>query len=132
MNLLAAEIRAVTGRDPGEIYEAFEQEHGKAYYARIDAAATPEQKAKLKKIKPEDIAADTLAGEPITGRFSNAPGNDAPLGGLKLVTKNGWAAMRPSGTEDIYKIYAESFLSETHLKRIQDDAQSILSDYFAK
>ena len=132
MNLLAAEIRAVTGRDPGEIYEGFEAEHGKSFYARIDAAASPEQKAKLKKIRPEDITADTLAGEPITGRFSNAPGNDAPLGGLKLVTKNGWAAMRPSGTEDIYKIYAESFLSETHLKRIQEEAQSILSDFFAK
>jgi phosphoglucomutase len=132
MTLLSAEIRAVTGRDPGEIYEEFEQQYGKAYYARIDAAATPEQKAKLKKIKPEDIAADTLAGEPITGRFSNAPGNDAPLGGLKLVTKNGWAAMRPSGTEDIYKIYAESFLSETHLKRIQEEAQSILTEFFAK
>ena len=132
MNLLAAEIRAVTGRDPGEIYEGFEAEHGKSFYARIDAAASPEQKAKLKKIKPEDIAAETLAGEPITGRFSNAPGNDAPLGGLKLVTENGWAAMRPSGTEDIYKIYAESFLSETHLKRIQEEAQSILSDFFAE
>ena len=132
MNLLAAEIRAVTGRDPGEIYEGFEAEHGKSFYARIDAAASPEQKAKLKKIRPEDIAAETLAGEPITGRFSNAPGNDAPLGGLKLVTENGWAAMRPSGTEDIYKIYAESFLSETHLKRIQEEAQSILSDFFAE
>lgn len=132
MNLLAAEIRAVTGRDPGEIYKEFEAEHGKSYYARIDAAATPEQKAKLKAIRPEDITADTLAGEPILQRFSNAPGNDAPLGGLKLVTKNGWAAMRPSGTEDIYKIYAESFLSSIHLKKIQEEAQQILSDFFAK
>jgi len=132
MNLLAAEIRAVTGKDPGAIYEAFEADHGKSYYARIDAAANPEQKAKLKAIKPEDIGAETLAGEPIVHRFSNAPGNNAPLGGLKLVTENGWAAMRPSGTEDIYKIYAESFISETHLKRIQDDAQAILSDFFTK
>jgi phosphoglucomutase len=132
MNLLAAEIRAVTGRDPGEIYEGFEQEHGKSYYARIDAEATPEQKALLKGIRPEDITAETLAGEPILQRFSRAPGNDAPLGGLKLVTENGWAAMRPSGTEDIYKIYAESFLSETHLKRIQEEAQSILAELFAK
>ncbi len=131
MNLLAAEIRAVTEKDPGAIYEEFEEKYGKSYYARIDAAATPEQKAKLKSIKPEDIAADTLAGEKITHRFSHAPGNKAPLGGLKLVTENGWAAMRPSGTEDIYKIYAESFISETHLGRIQDEAQQILSDYFA-
>jgi len=132
MNLLAAEIRAVTGRDPGEIYEGFEKEHGKSYYARIDAEATPEQKAKLKGIRPEDITSEKLAGEPILHRFSNAPGNDAPLGGLKLVTENGWAAMRPSGTEDIYKIYAESFISETHLGRIQDEAKVILSDFFAK
>jgi phosphoglucomutase len=132
MNLLAAEIRAVTGRDPGEIYEGFEEEFGKSYYARIDAEATPEQKALLKGIRPEDITAETLAGEPILHRFSHAPGNDALLGGLKLVTENGWAAMRPSGTEDIYKIYAESFLSETHLKRIQEEAQSILAELFAK
>ena len=132
MNLLAAEIRAVTGRDPGEIYEGFEEEHGKSFYARIDAAATPEQKTKLKGIKPEDIKADKLAGEPILHRFSRAPGNDAPLGGLKLVTENGWAAMRPSGTEDIYKIYAESFISETHLQRIQEEARNILAEFFTK
>ena len=132
LNLLSAEIRAVTGRDPAEIYEEFEAEHGKSYYARIDAAATLEQKRKLKAITPEDITEDTLAGEPITNRFSHAPGNKAPLGGLKLVTDNGWAAMRPSGTEDIYKIYAESFISETHLKRIQDEAQQILADFFAR
>ncbi|WP_345972716.1 phosphoglucomutase (alpha-D-glucose-1,6-bisphosphate-dependent) [Sulfurimonas diazotrophicus] len=132
MNLLAAEIRAVTGKDPGAIYEGFEAEFGQSFYARIDAVADPEQKAKLKAITPEDITADTLAGEPIVQRFSNAPGNDAALGGLKLVTENGWAAMRPSGTEDIYKIYAESFISETHLKRIQEEAQAILSDFFAR
>ena len=132
MNLLAAEIRAVTGRDPGEIYEGFEEAHGKSFYARIDAEASPEQKAKLKAIRPEDISADTLAGEAILQRFSNAPGNHAPLGGIKLVTENGWAAMRPSGTEDIYKIYAESFLSETHLQRIQEEAKTILAEFFAK
>jgi len=132
MNLLAAEIRAVTGRDPGEIYEGFEKEHGKSYYARIDAAATADQKAKLKAIRPEDITETTLAGEPILHRFSHAPGNNAALGGLKLVTENGWAAMRPSGTEDIYKIYAESFLSETHLGRIQEEAKRILSDFFGR
>lgn len=132
MNLLAAEIRAVTGKDPGAIYEGFEAEFGKSYYARIDAVADPAQKAKLKAIKPEDITAESLAGEPIVQRFSNAPGNGAALGGLKLVTENGWAAMRPSGTEDIYKIYAESFISETHLQRIQEEAQAILSDFFAR
>ncbi len=132
MNLLAAEIRAVTGRDPGEIYRDFEAEHGKSYYARIDAPATAEQKAKLKTIRPEQITAETIAGEPIIQRFSRAPGNDAPLGGIKLVTENGWVAMRPSGTEDIYKIYAESFLSPSHLKKIQMEAQQILSDFFAK
>ena len=131
LNLLAAEIRAVTGKDPGAIYESFEQEHGKSFYARIDAPASPEQKAKLKKIKAEDIAAETLAGEKITYRFSNAPGNNAALGGLKLVTADGWAAMRPSGTEDIYKIYAESFKSADHLKMIQEEAQQILSEFFA-
>ncbi len=130
MNLLAAEILAVTKRDPGAVYEDFEKEHGKSYYARIDAAATAEQKAKLKAIRSEEITTQTLAGEKILHRFSHAPGNGAPLGGLKLVTENGWVAMRPSGTEDIYKIYAESFLSEKHLRQIQDEARKILSDFF--
>ena len=130
MNLLAAEIRAVTGRDPAEIYESFENEYGKSYYARIDAPATPEQKARLKNITPDDITSQTLAGEKIVQRLSRAPGNGAPLGGIKLVTENGWAAMRPSGTEDIYKIYAESFVSENHLQQIQKDARAILSTFF--
>ncbi|WP_456450538.1 phosphoglucomutase (alpha-D-glucose-1,6-bisphosphate-dependent) [Hydrogenimonas sp.] len=128
LNLLAAEIKAVTGRDPAEIYADFEKEFGRSYYARIDAPATPEQKTRFKALSPDDIAAKELAGEPIVGIFTNAPGNGAPIGGLKLVTANGWAAMRPSGTEDIYKIYAESFLSEEHLARIQADARKIVTD----
>jgi phosphoglucomutase len=127
MTMLAAEIKAKTGRDPAEIYADFEREFGKAYYARIDAPATPEQKARLKALTPGDIEADTLAGEKIVAIYTEAPGNGAPIGGLKLVTENGWAAMRPSGTEDIYKIYAESFLSEEHLARIQTEAQNIVS-----
>ncbi len=126
MTMLAAEIRAVTGRDPADIYADFERAFGKAYYARIDAPASREQKAKLKALSPSDITAETLAGEKITGIFTEAPGNGAPIGGLKLVTENGWAAMRPSGTEDIYKIYAESFLSPDHLKEIQAEAQKIV------
>ncbi len=128
MNLLAAEIKAVTGRDPAEIYADFETSFGKSYYARIDAAATPEQKAKLKGLSPEDIKVEDLAGEKILGIFTNAPGNGAPIGGLKLVTENGWVAMRPSGTEDIYKIYAESFLSQDHLANIQRSAQQIVTE----
>ncbi|WP_300362733.1 phosphoglucomutase (alpha-D-glucose-1,6-bisphosphate-dependent) [Hydrogenimonas sp.] len=128
LNLLAAEIKAVTGRDPAEIYADFEEKFGKSYYARIDAPATPEQKAKLKALSPDDIEADELAGEKIVGIYTNAPGNGAPIGGLKLVTENGWVAMRPSGTEDIYKIYAESFLSPEHLAEIQKSAQRIVTE----
>ena len=130
LNLLAAEIKAVTGRDPAEIYADFEKEFGKAYYGRIDAPATPEQKARLKALSPEDITHKELAGEPIVAIYTKAPGNGAPIGGLKIVTAHGWAAMRPSGTEDIYKIYAESFLSEEHLKRIQQEAQAIVASLF--
>ena len=126
MTMLAAEIKAVTGRDPAGIYADFEKEFGRSYYARIDAPATPEQKAKLKALTPEDIDADTLAGDKIVAAYTKAPGNGAPIGGLKLVTEHGWAAMRPSGTEDIYKIYAESFKSEAHLKEIQASAQAIV------
>ena len=127
MNLLAAEIKAVTGRDPADIYADFEKKFGQSYYARIDAPATPEQKAKLKGLRPEDIQIEELAGEKIEGIFTNAPGNGAPIGGLKLVTENGWVAMRPSGTEDIYKIYAESFISKEHLSEIQHSAQQIVN-----
>ena len=95
-------------------------------YARIDAPATPEQKAILKKLSPEDVKEEILAGEPIEAILTNAPGNDAPIGGLKVVAKNGWFALRPSGTEDIYKIYAESFIDEDHLRRIQEEAKAMV------
>ena len=128
MNLLAAEIKAVTGKDPAEIYEEYETAYGRSYYGRIDAPADAEVKARLKALRPEDITVDSLAGEAIEGIYTRAPGNDAPIGGLKLVTRNGWAAMRPSGTEAIYKIYAESFLSSEHLAKIQQEAQAVVSE----
>ncbi len=127
LNLLAAEITAVMQKDPSQIYQEFEEEFGKSYYARIDAPANSEQKAKLKNLSPTDITSQTLAGESIEHIFTNASGNDASIGGLKVVTQNGWFAARPSGTEDIYKIYAESFINEDHLKQIQNEAQEIVS-----
>jgi len=132
LNLLAAEIMAVTGKDIADIYAEFEAEFGKAYYARIDAPASLEQKKILKTLNPEDIQADTLAGEKIESMFSNASGNGAAIGGLKIVTANGWVAMRPSGTENIYKIYAESFISSEHLTELQTDAQAIMETLFSK
>ena len=126
MDLLAAEILARTGRDPGQHYQDLTQRFGNPVYRRIDAPATPEQKAILKNLSPEMVTADTLAGEPILAKLTRAPGNNAPIGGLKVVTQNGWFAARPSGTEDIYKIYAESFLGEAHLERILEEAQSIV------
>ena len=132
MTLLAAEIKAVTGRDPAEIYADFEERFGKSYYGRIDAAADAKEKRILKELEAQDIEADELGGEKITGIFTNAPGNGAPIGGLKLTTKNGWAAIRPSGTEDIYKIYAESFVSREHLGQVQNDAVEIVKKIFAK
>ena len=132
MTLLAAEIRAVTGKDPAAVYAEYEKRFGRSYYGRIDAPATPEQKAKLKALSPEEIHATELGGEPITAVYTRAPGNDAPIGGLKLVTQSGWVAMRPSGTEDIYKIYAESFLSADHLARLQQEAQAIVADVFGQ
>jgi phosphoglucomutase len=127
LNLLAAEITAKTGRDPGEHYQELTEQFGAPIYARIDAPASPEQKAVLKNLQPEDVQATTLAGEPITAVLTNAPGNDAPIGGLKIVAENGWCALRPSGTEDIYKIYAESFIDEDHLSRIQDEAKVLVA-----
>jgi phosphoglucomutase len=112
MNLLAAEITARTGKDPGEHYRALTAEFGTAYYTRIDAAATPEQKARLGRLSPEAVKSPNLAGEPIIARLSRAPANNAPIGGLKVVTRSGWFAARPSGTEAVYKIYAESFMDE--------------------
>ena len=126
-NLLAAEITARTGRDPGEHYRALTAEFGTPYYTRIDAPATPEQKARLEKLAPEAIKESQLAGEPITATLTRAPGNNAPIGGLKVVTAGGWFAARPSGTENIYKIYAESFKDDKHLQAIVAEAQQIVS-----
>src|SRR5499433_3203477 len=127
-NLLAAEITARTGKDPGEHYQELTAEFGTPYYIRIDAPATPEQKTKLEKLSPEAVAAATLAGEPISSKLTVAPGDGAPIGGLKVVTGNGWFAARPSGTENIYKIYAESFRDQDHLKSIVSEAQQIVND----
>jgi phosphoglucomutase len=126
LDLLAAEITARTGRDPGELYRALTEELGTPWYTRIDAPATPAQKARLGKLSPEMVRAATLAGEPITGTLTRAPGNDAPIGGLKVATASGWFAARPSGTEDIYKIYAESFRDQAHLQTIVSEAQAIV------
>jgi phosphoglucomutase len=128
MNLLAAEITARTGRDPGEHYSALTAEFGTAYYERIDAPATPEQKARLEQLSPEAVKVPKLAGEPIIAKLTRAPGNDAPIGGLKVVSQNGWFAARPSGTEAVYKIYAESFKDKRHLQAILADAQQIVSE----
>ncbi|KAB1438812.1 phosphoglucomutase (alpha-D-glucose-1,6-bisphosphate-dependent) [Pseudodesulfovibrio senegalensis] len=130
MDLLAAEITAQTGRDPGELYAALEERHGSPVYERMDAPATPEQKAAFAALTPGMITADELAGEPITAILTNAPGNDAPIGGLKVVTENGWFAARPSGTEAIYKIYAESFRGKEHLAQIQAEAKAIVNQAF--
>jgi phosphoglucomutase len=127
MDLLAAEITARTGKDPGEHYRAMTEQFGTPHYTRIDAPATPEQKARLQKLSPEAVKESTLAGEPIRAKLTRAPGNNAPIGGLKVVATNGWFAARPSGTENVYKIYAESFQGEKHLQAIVDEAQRIVS-----
>jgi phosphoglucomutase len=127
MALLAAEITARMGRDPGEIYSDLTREFGEPFYERIDAPATPEQKAVLAKLSPQQVKIKDLVGEKIQAILTNAPGNDAPIGGLKVVAESGWFAARPSGTEDIYKIYAESFQGADHLHRIQEEAQAIVS-----
>ena len=126
MDLLAAEITARTCRDPGEHYREMVEEFGKPFYTRIDAPATPAQKAALQNISPENIAESSLAGEPILTKLSRAPGNDEPIGGVKVEAASGWFAARPSGTEDVYKIYAESFHSEAHLNTILAEAQQIV------
>jgi len=132
MDLLAAEITARTGKDPGEHFQDLTTEFGTAYYTRIDAPATPEQKAKLAKLSPDEVKETNLAGDPITAKLTLAPGNNAAIGGLKVVTANGWFAARPSGTESIYKIYAESFRGAEHLKRIVDEAQDIVNGALSK
>jgi phosphoglucomutase len=127
MNLLAAEITAVTGKDPGEHFRELTAEFGTPYYTRIDAAATPEQKAKLSKLSPEDVKELNLAGEPIITKLTRAPGNNAAIGGLKVTTASGWFAARPSGTEDVYKIYAESLKGADHLAKIIEEAREIVN-----
>jgi phosphoglucomutase len=128
MDLLAAEITATTGKDPGVHYQELTARLGNPIYSRIDAPATPEQKARLGKLSPDDVRASTLAGESIVAKLTKAPGNNASIGGLKVVTENGWFAARPSGTENIYKIYAESFKGEAHLNQILEEAGAIVSD----
>jgi phosphoglucomutase len=126
MDLLAAEITARTDKDPGEHYRELEAEFGPSWYTRIDAPATPAQKARLQQLSPEDVTRETLAGEPITARLTRAPGNGAAIGGLKIVTPSGWFAARPSGTEHIYKIYAESFTDASHLDALVSEAQQLV------
>jgi phosphoglucomutase len=128
MDLLAAEITARTGKDPGEHYRELTAEFGSPYYTRIDAPASPEQKTKLQKLTPEAVKESHLAGEPITATLTRAPGNNAPIGGLKVAAASGWFAARPSGTENIYKIYAESFQSREHLHAIVREAQEMVSN----
>jgi phosphoglucomutase len=132
LDLLAAEITAVTGRDPGVHYRTLTEQFGDPVYERTDVIATPAQKAALERLSPEMVAAQDLAGEKIVAKLTRAPFNDAPIGGLKVVTKNGWFAARPSGTEDIYKIYAESFRGEDHLQLIFAEAQKIVAAAFAE
>ena len=127
MALLAAEITARTGKDPGEHYRALTAEFGTPYYTRIDAPATPEQKARLEKLSPEAVGESQLAGESVTATLTRAPGNNAPIGGLKVIARGGWFAARPSGTENIYKIYAESFKDQAHLDAVVRDAQAIVN-----
>ncbi len=129
--LLAAEMTSVTGRDPGELYREVTCEFGEPVYERIDAPATLEQKAVLHKLSPEQIEETEVAGEKIIAKLTRAPGNAAPIGGLKIITENGWFAVRPSGTEDVYKIYAESFRGREHLRRIQEEARQIVDRVFA-
>ena len=126
MDLLAAEITARTGRDPGEHYQELTAEFGTAHYTRIDAAATPDQKARLQKLSADAVKEDRLAGEPITAKLTRAPGNNKPIDGLKIVTASGWFAARPSGTENIYKIYAESWKSSAHLDALVTEAQHLV------
>jgi phosphoglucomutase len=128
--LLSAEITANTRKDPGQYYQELTQKFGAPVYERIDAPASPEEKAILQKLSPQRVAAEDLAGEKIERMLTTAPGNGAPIGGLKVVTRNGWFAARPSGTENVYKIYAESFLGKEHLRRIQEEAQALISATF--
>jgi phosphoglucomutase len=127
MDLLAAEITARTGKDPGEHFRELTAELGASEYTRIDAPADADERARLAKLSPDAVKESMLAGDPITAKLTRAPGNNAPIGGLKVVSKNGWFAARPSGTESIYKIYAESFNGTAHLGRIVEEAQKIVN-----
>ncbi|MEJ7615995.1 MAG: hypothetical protein WKF30_03245 [Pyrinomonadaceae bacterium] len=131
LDLLAVEMMAKTNRDPGELYRELTVEFGAPVYERIDAPATPAQKALLQKLSPEQVRASELAGEKITETLTAAPGNGAAIGGLKVVTENGWFAARPSGTENVYKIYAESFKGQDHLRRIQEEAKDLVTSVLA-
>ena len=124
--LLAAEITGKTGRDPGELYAALVEKHGPFVYERIDAPATAPERAALAKITADDVNEHQLAGERILGIFSQAPGDGNPIGGIKVTSDDGWFAVRPSGTEDVYKIYAESYRDEKHLRKIQEEARAIV------
>ena len=126
LDLLAAEILATTGRDPGEHYQALEEQFGRYWYARTDAPTTPAEKAILSNLSPEQVKANELTGAKIIAKLTRAPFNQAPIGGLKVITEQGWFAARPSGTENVYKIYAESFISPEHLSQIQAEAQAIV------
>ena len=130
LNLLAAEITAVTSRNPAELYAELTERFGEPHYARLDAAATPEQKKILKNLSPAAVTHKELAGSPIDEVLTNAPGDNEPIGGLKVVTRNGWFAARPSGTEDLYKIYAESFVSDSHLRQLQEGAKELVAAAF--
>jgi phosphoglucomutase len=127
LGLLAAEIMARTGKDPGEHYREIEAEFGSSFYTRIDAPASPEQKAAFARLKPETVTVEELAGSPIRAKLTKAPGNRASIGGLKVVTADGWFAARPSGTENIYKLYAESLKSREHLSLLVEEAQALLT-----
>ncbi|HEY9347945.1 MAG TPA: phosphoglucomutase, alpha-D-glucose phosphate-specific, partial [Inquilinus sp.] len=131
LGLLAAEITAVTGRDPSELYTGLTQELGTSWYARADAPASSQQKQVFKTLTPESLGATQLGGDPVTQTLTKAPGNGQPFGGIKVATANGWFAARPSGTEEVYKIYAESFRSEDHLRQVQDDAKALIGRAFA-
>jgi len=130
MDLLAAEITARTGKDPGILYQELTEQFGRPLYERMDAPANAEQKEVLSRLSPDQVTATTLAGEPILAKLTTAPANQAPIGGLKVVTENGWFAARPSGTEDIYKIYTESFKGPEHLAQIQAEAQEMVRQAF--
>jgi phosphoglucomutase len=131
LSLLAAEITAVTGKDPGQHYQELTGRFGAPCYERMDAPANAAQRKVLAQLAPEQVQAATLAGEPILARLTRAPGNGAAIGGLKVITENGWFAARPSGTEDVYKIYAESFLGQAHLQAVQQEAQAMVAAAFA-